>query len=179
MVAFGKSRDELAEPTTDVVTLTTRHLAGRLDETGVESTFQTVADVAKATAGSEKDDQRYQVMMVIVTDEVGDDESRLEGAIAAARAVAMPVYVLGSPALFGRLEGYVDYKDPKTGYLYRNLPVRAGPESVLPEVVRLPFWYSGPQYDFLDSGFGPWALSRLARRDRRHLLHHPAGARRG
>lgn len=163
VIAFGKSREVLAEPTTDVAALTTAILQVKLDDSGVESTFQTVADVAKRYGRFQKDDQRYQVMMVVVTDEVGDDEDRLEPAITAARAVAMPVHVLGSPALFGRLEGYMDFKDPKTGFLYRNLPVRAGPESVLPEVVRLPFWYNGPQYDFLDSGFGPWALSRLCR----------------
>ena len=39
----------------------------------------------------------------------------------------MPVYVLGSPALFGRTEGFMDYKDPKTGQVYRHLPVRQGP----------------------------------------------------
>jgi hypothetical protein len=74
----------------------------------------------------------------------------------------MPVYVLGSSALFGRVEGYMDYTDPKTGRFYRRLPVRQGPESVAPEQIRLPFWYDGPQYDELDSGFGPFGLSRLA-----------------
>jgi hypothetical protein len=28
--------------------------------------------------------------------------------------------------------------------------------------VRLPFWYQGGQFDVMDSGSGPWALSRLA-----------------
>ena len=31
------------------------------------------------------------------------------------------------------------------------------------EQIRLPFWYDGPQYDLLEAGFGPYALSRLAR----------------
>jgi hypothetical protein len=30
------------------------------------------------------------------------------------------------------------------------------------EGIRMPFWYDGPQYDFLDAGFGPYALSRMA-----------------
>ena len=30
------------------------------------------------------------------------------------------------------------------------------------EQIRLPFWYDGDQYDILDAGFGPYALSRLA-----------------
>ncbi len=42
--------------------------------------------------------------------------------------------------------------------MYYNLPVKQGPESVMPEQIRLPFWYEGNQYDILDSGFGPYAL---------------------
>ncbi len=74
----------------------------------------------------------------------------------------MPVYVLGSAALFGRIEGFMDYTDPKTKHTYHHLPVRQGPETAAPEGLRLPFWYNGPQYDMLDAGFGPYALSRLA-----------------
>ena len=101
-------------------------------------------------------------MIIVVTDEVGDDEPRLGEAIAAANAAKIPVYVLGSQALFGRVDGYMNYTDPKTKQTYYNLPVRQGPESVALEQIRLPFWYDGPQYEALDAGFGPYALSRLA-----------------
>jgi hypothetical protein len=30
------------------------------------------------------------------------------------------------------------------------------------EQIRLPFWYGGPQFDIIEAGFGPYALSRLA-----------------
>ena len=40
--------------------------------------------------------------------------------------------------------------------------MRQGPESAMLEQIRLPFWYGGPQYDILEAGFGPYALSRLA-----------------
>ena len=56
----------------------------------------------------------------------------------------------------------MNYTDPKTKQTYYNLPVRQGPESVALEQIRLPFWYDGPQYEALDAGFGPYALSRLA-----------------
>ena len=74
----------------------------------------------------------------------------------------MPVYVLGSQAVFGRYEGYMNYVDPKTKQVFYNVPVRQGPESVMLEQIRLPFWYGGLQYDILEAGFGPYALSRLA-----------------
>lgn len=163
VIGFGKTRKELAAPTADAAVISAAILAVPLDETGFESTFQTVADTARKYGKFEKDGESYRTVMVIVTDEIGDDQDRLEPAIAAARAAAMPVYVLGSPALFGRIKGRMDYRDPKTGQLHRDLEVDAGPETAAPEMIRLPFWYSGPQHEFLDSGFGPWALSRLAR----------------
>ena len=163
VVGFGKARKVLTdEPTADRQTIASAIAAVPLDTTGVETTFQTVVDVARKWGSFKRDGSPYHLMIIVVTDEVGDDEERLEDAIAAARAVKAPVYVLGSSALFGRAEGYQNYKDPRTGQMYYNLPVRQGPESVVPEAIRLPFWYDGPQYEFLDSGFGPYALSRLA-----------------
>ena len=106
--------------------------------------------------------QTYRTMVIVVTDEVGDDEERLEDAIAQAQKAKVPVYVLGSQAIFGRTEGYMDYVDPKTKHVFRNVPVRQGPESVVLEQIRLPFWYGGPQYEIVEAGFGPYALSRLA-----------------
>ena len=101
-------------------------------------------------------------MIIVVTDEVGDDENRLEEAIELAQRSKVPVYVLGSQALFGRVDGYMDYVDPKTKHVFHSITVRQGPESAMLEQIRLPFWYDGPQYELLEAGFGPYALSRLA-----------------
>ena len=52
------------------------------DETGIESTFPTVAEIVRRW-GQYKDaaGQAYRTMVIVVTDEVGDDEDRLEEAI--------------------------------------------------------------------------------------------------
>ena len=163
VVAFGSGRKAmLEEPTDDASAIAAAILEVPLDETGEERTFQTVADVARRWGKFSKEKEAYQTMAIVVTDEVGDDEDSLESAIAAAKAAEMPVFVLGSSALFGRTEGYMDYTDPKTGQFYRRLPVRQGPESVASEQIQLPFWYNGPQYNELDAGFGPYGLSRMA-----------------
>lgn len=164
VVAFGQARKAmLEEPTADVPAIISAVREVPLDESGVESTFGTVAELARRW-GKFKDAQgeKYSTVAIVVTDEVGDDETRLEEAIAAAEQARMPVYVLGSPALFGRAEGYMDYTDPRTKQFFPRVPVRQGPEAVMLEGIRLPFWYDGPQYDNLDAGFGPHALSRLA-----------------
>ncbi len=166
VVAFGQERKIMTEPTADKAAIVKGINDVPLDTTGVENTFGTVTEVVHKW-GKYKDSKGnvYHPMIIIVTDEVGDDESRLEEAIATAAPKGkplVPIYILGSQALFGRADGYMDYTDPKTKQVFRGLPVRMGPESATIEQVRLPFWYQGFQYDIMDSGFGPWALSRLA-----------------
>jgi hypothetical protein len=163
VTAFGEARKAMTPaPTADPETIAGAIRAVPLDSTGVENTFGTVASICRTWGRFRHDGKAYRTMVIVVTDEVGDDEDRLEEAIGLANKAKVPVFVLGSPALFGRAEGFMDYTDPKTKQVYHHLPVRQGPESAVPEVVRLPFWYSGPQHEFLDAGFGPWALSRLA-----------------
>jgi len=153
VAAFGHDRKLMTtEPTSDPNAIFSAINAVPLDDTGVESTFATVAEIARKWGKFKRDGKPYHVMTIVVTDEVGDDEDKLEDAIRAANAAKMPVYVLGSPALFGRADGQ----------MYYNLPVRQGPESVAIEQVRMPFWFDGPQYDVMDAGFGPYALSRMA-----------------
>lgn len=164
VVAFGQDRKALTPtPTADTDEIVSAIKAVPLDSSGVETTFGTVAEAVRHW-GRYKDRKGniYRAMVIVVTDEVGDDENRLEEAIDVAKHAKVPVYVLGSQALFGRVDGRMNYTDPKTKQTFYNLPVRQGPESVKLEQIKLPFWYSGYQYDMLDSGFGPYALSRLA-----------------
>lgn len=163
VVSFGKDRQILTkEPTADRAAILSAIESVPLDSTGIESTFRTVGEIAGKFGKLKKDGEAYRTMIVVVTDEVGDDEELLEDAIAICVKNKVPVYILGNAALFGRADGYMNYTDPKTKQTYYNLPVRQGPESVMPEGIKLGFWYSGPQYDYMDAGFGPYALSRLA-----------------
>lgn len=164
VVSFGQDRKAITpHPTAELSEILAAIAAVPLDASGIETTFTTVVEVVKKWGRyKDPDGHRYRTMVVVVTDEVGDDENRLEAAVEAAVKAKTPVYVLGSQAVFGRLQGYMDYTDPKTKQVFRRVPVRQGPESVVPEQIRLPFWYDGPQYDLIESGFGPYALSRLA-----------------
>jgi len=164
VVAFGQDRKAMTPaPTDDPEKIASAIRAVPLDASGVESTFTTVGMVVEKW-GKYRDPKgnRYSTMVIVVTDEVGDDENNLEAAVEAASRAKVPVYVLGSQAIFARTYGKVNYTDPKTGYTHHDVQVKQGPESIMPEQIRLPFWYGGEQYDILDSGFGPYALSRLA-----------------
>ena len=95
----------LHEPTADPTAIVSAIDSVSLDSTGVESTFRTVAEIARQW-GKYKDSQGhyYQPMIIVVTDEVGDDEALLEDTIHTARSAHAPVYVLGSQALTSTLD---------------------------------------------------------------------------
>lgn len=164
VVAFGQNHKAmLPKPSADLSEVLNAIGEVPQDESGVETTFTTIGEIAgKWGRYRGASNQPYRTMTIVVTDEVGDDEPRLEEAIAACKKARMPVYVLGSQAIFGRKENHVTYVDPKTKHVFYGVPVRQGPESVELEQIRLPFWYGGPQFEVVESGFGPYALSRLA-----------------
>jgi len=164
VVAFGQDRKAMTpKPTAELSEILEAMGEVPTDETGVESTFTTVAEIIRRW-GRYRDPagQVYHPLIIVVTDEAGDDENRLEESIELAQRSKVPVYVLGSQSLFGRVEGFMDYVDPKTKHVYQGLTVHQGPESAMLEQIRLPFWYNGPQLDILEAGFGPYGLSRLA-----------------
>ena len=123
VVAFGQDRKAmLPKPTADPSEILDAINEVPQDESGVETTFTTVAEIVN-NWGRYKDAQSrpYRTMVIVVTDEVGDDEARLEDAIAACQRAKVPVYVLGSQAVFGRNENYVNYTDPKTKHVFYGL----------------------------------------------------------
>ena len=73
----------------------------------------------------------------------------------------MPVYVMGVPAVFGQAETMLKWIDPDPKYdqSVQWGRVNQGPESLLPERVNLPFTMD--ESESIDSGFGPFALTRL------------------
>jgi hypothetical protein len=104
-------------------------------------------------------------MLVAVTDEAGDDQDRMEDAVMLCRRHTMPVYIVGVPAPFGRDQSLVKFVDPDPQYdqSLQYLPMHQGPESLAPEQVHLAFASARglEDMDRLDSGFGPFGLTRL------------------
>ncbi len=104
------------------------------------------------------------VMFVVVTDERGNDVQGLDATIKECTKYAIPVYVIGIPAPFGRDMTFVKYVDPDPQFDQTPewAEVDQGPESILPERVRLGYRDQAHEEPVIDSGFGPYALSRLA-----------------
>ena len=165
VVGFGAEPTMLTkEPTDQIEKIEQAIRSIKDDETGRENVFQAVTMAAEKfrTFRSAKNGKRH-VMIVVFTDEAGDDVGAVDDAVDVCRKYAMPVYVVGRPAPFGRQTAYVKYIDPDPNFDQRPqwVPVTLGPESMAPELLKLRFAEHGDEEELLDSGFGPYALTRL------------------
>lgn len=125
-----------------------------IDESGIENIFNAIDSLCQQY-------KSYHNMVIVFTDEVGDDIDCLEKCISTTKKYQIPVYVVGPPAPFGLpkiLFKYVD-PDPKFDQKERWVEIKQGPETLFKmtlDIESLPVDQSG-----LDSGFGPYALTRL------------------
>lgn len=168
IVGFGKEVKLFTdEPTDDLNEIKSVIDSLPIDTSGIERPFTAVelaADRYKSMRRSSGSGPTRNVLLVVVTDERGDDIERLEPAIAACRRYGMPVYVIGSPAPFGREHSLIKYvdPDPKFDQTPQWAQVDQGPESLMPEQVRIGFSGNFQDEPVIDSGFGPYGLTRLA-----------------
>jgi hypothetical protein len=140
------------------------------DESGLEYVFSAVIQAATDFKKLRRinhltNDRERNVMIIVVSDEAGDDIARLDEAIKVCTNLQVPVHVVGVPAPFGREETLVRWVDPDPNYDQEAqwAVVSQGPESMMSEMVKLDF----EENDFvdlqmIDSGFGPFGLTRLA-----------------
>ena len=98
-----------------------------------------------------------------VSDEAGDDGARIDDCVRVCTRLDVPVYVIGVPAPFGRKETQVKWVDPDPAYdqTPQLATVSQGPESMAVERIRLDFTGDFDDLDMIDSGFGPFNLTRL------------------
>ncbi|MDC0935376.1 VWA domain-containing protein [Pirellulales bacterium] len=169
VVGFGAQPELLTpEPTDQLAEVTAAVRAVGEDENdplkGVENVFNAVAMAAEKYRRFQSiKNGRRNVMIVVFTDETGNDVDQLDATVDVCRKFAMPVYVIGRPAPFGRRSAYVKWIDPDPAFDQRPqwVPVDLGPETLLPERLKLNFAGRGGRDELLDSGFGPYALTRL------------------
>lgn len=160
VVAFGETTAEMVGPTSDGAQVVEGIRNVPDDESGIENVFAAVRDSVDRYRPFRTREQR--TMMVIVwTDESGDDYAHLEEAVDVCRKLSVPVFTVGPSAMFGVELGAHAYKHPDNGQVYM-LPVNRGPESIRQERLEVPYWFQGPQLDSLHSGLSPFALTRLA-----------------
>lgn len=142
----------------------------RMDSSGREATFEALQQGLEAYL-PERTRNGREVLFVVITDEAGDDWERVEELIETTRKYALPVYVIGVPAPFGRraaldmsveAEGAAASKGTQAGVANWR-PILQGPESRGLEALPLEFEEIGTDVELLDSGFGPFGLEWLCR----------------
>jgi len=132
-----------------------------IDESGAELTFTAVIEAANRSRVFRTARPQQNVMLIVFTDEVGNDQQRVDEAVRTCRTLGIPVYCVGVPAPFGMRDVRFKFVDPDPEYFQEPqwAQIEQGPESFYPEVVHI---RSGRYADeAIDSGFGPYALSRL------------------
>ncbi len=158
VVSFGEfTQFGTPEPVVDVHELTTSIGAIKIDDSGIENAFSAVKASIERWQ-TRQDQMDSDVILVIVTDERGDDTHLLEETIAQSRDAGVTCYCIGRDAPLGRETIKVEWRD--RGKTYR-IPISTGPESQEIERLNIDFWDDKPMPEGLTSGFGPYALARL------------------
>ena len=146
-------------------------------ESGKEMTFSTVKQVLDKFGPLHGADR--QLVIVIFTNEVGDDAKLVDEVAPLVQRKAIPIYVVGTAAPWGQPTPFEEQtrRGPRTEEKKADEKVAPagdanpvfGPESLHSERVNLPLPVVGygfrgkPTEEFIESGFGPHALERLCR----------------
>jgi hypothetical protein len=160
--AYGKVTAPVIDKlTTDVSQVVKAIESIPIDESGLEMTFTAIEQAALRAEKVRVNPRSRNVMIIVFTDEVGNDEHLCDQVAEFCRKRQMPVYVVGVPAPFGRRQvemKFVEFDDRYADDV-RWPVVDQGPESLYPEVVWIK---TGSELDDpIDSGFGPFSLSKL------------------
>ena len=163
VIAFGQKVDFRIDKPTDNLAEIKDAVAGmKQDDSGTEHVFSAIYAAVEKYRRYRSESPIRNIMLVVFTDEVGDDQAGLDNTVNLCRRLEIPVYVVGVPAPFGRDETLVKWVDPDPNY--DQTPqwgrVSQGPESLFPERVKLRFM-DNEDPDPMDSGFGPFSLTRL------------------
>ncbi|MDC0311354.1 VWA domain-containing protein [bacterium] len=168
--AFGSEiKPLLKNPTPSLTTIKDAIKSIERDSSGIENVMETVVVAAKDHASYRRIDKttgkpKNNVMLIIVSDESGDDKDHVNDAIRICNQHQMPVYVIGVPAPFGRTNTEVKWVDPDPEFDQSTqwALVSQGPESIMPERLRLDSTGTFGDLNMIDSGFGPFHLTRLS-----------------
>ncbi len=146
VVSFGAAMKEHVAPTQsrDAVLNSVSELP--VDASGKENVFAAIGECVSKYGRKWRD---KQLMIVVLTDESGDDATKLEHTIRICRDHGASVSVIGPSAVLGADLGLHCFTDPQSHQIHQ-LPVKRGPDSALPERLELDYWFltREPQTEF-------------------------------
>lgn len=160
VVSFGeKVTEHTSKPTSNVEDIKKAIDDIKIDESGKEYTCAAIMSaVSKYQQGSVR--QKRKLVLIVVTDESGDDGQLVEEAIDRCKKSDTPVYVLGHYSVFGYPYARMSWVDPKYK-LTHWLQINRGPETPFPECLQFDGLHG--RWDVFSSGFGPYEQVRMAK----------------
>lgn len=162
VAAYGATTQFITkDPVADVKEVVSKIRSIKSDSSGDENVFAAVSTVSKRWLQYKRQGRR-NMMVIVVTDEAGSDaEQNLEEAILLTKRNGIKCYVVGNAAPFGQREVVIRDFEIEPG-LKVDAVSDKGPETVMAERVKMPFWGQN-SYDIrqISSGYGPYALTRL------------------
>jgi hypothetical protein len=157
IVGFGQGIDYVLEKPREDIDLIGRAIKKlRIDSTGIENTMRALREVVDRYANMIRKDRK--LIIVLITDESGDDGDGVEEARQALKKYKVPLYVIGRQSLFGYPFAHHRYMDPVTKDVYYPV-IRRGPETADFENYQWDGLYE--RWDEQPSGFAPYELARL------------------
>ena len=162
IVSFGKEvhfQLPKKKPTDSIPEIMRAIDAIPVDESGVENTCHAIV-TALSTYRTMHTQARRKIVLIVVSDESGDDGERVEDALQLARTLSAPIYFMGRESVFGYPYLHIRWIHPQTSNLHL-LPIRRGPETPFAELLQFDGFRR--RQDAALSGFGPYEQVRLAR----------------
>lgn len=163
IIGYGREVHVLQkEPTSDIDALIKAISSIQNDESGEELVFTAINEALKVYL-PEKRRMRANMMLIIVTDERGDDFHLLEDVVKRCTREGVKAYCIGNTSVFGREKGYVRFAWEYEGEQFEeDIEVDQGPETAAAEGLQIPFWTTRARgLERMSSGYGPYTLSRL------------------
>lgn len=158
--SFGKTVHDLTpKPTANIPEIRTAIDKIVEDPSGLENTCAAVSQMIDKYRSFVTQGKRKMVI-ILVSDESGDDGQLIDETIDKAKRARAPVYILGREAVFGYPIARIRWKDPILG-LTHWLPIKRGPETALVEALQFDGFRE--RWDSFPSGFGPYEQARLAK----------------
>ncbi len=161
VLAYGQRFKFIVNKPTRVSSEVVEAIQGiEVDNSGVEKTFTAIRAAAERLSATRRVG-RSNGMIVVFTDEVGDDQSLADQVATICRRLGVSVCVVGVPAPFGQrfIEmKYVEF-DPTYASVEDWAVVEQGPETLFPEAIQISD--NSLSNEAIDSGFGPFSLSKL------------------
>jgi hypothetical protein len=159
IIGFGKDiHPEIKKPTANIDLIGQAIDKLRIDDTGIENTMHALGAAIENYSDLISKDRR--LLIVLVTDESGDDGAYVEEVHQMAVQRKVPIYIIGRQSLFGYDRAHLLYIDPVTKDAYWPT-IRRGPETA--DVETLQWDGLHERWDEQPSGFAPYELARLSK----------------